>query len=55
MAHVNTAGYISIKGGVIEGMEGFEWGKAAHLYTRSKLPWIMIPEGSEQYEAEFKR
>jgi hypothetical protein len=55
MVHVNTAGYISVKGGVIQGMEGFDWEKATHLYTRSKLSWIRIPEGAEQYEAEIPR
>ena len=55
MVHVNSAGYISVKGGTIQGMEGWDWGEATHLYTRSKLPWIRIPEGVEQYEAEVPR
>ena len=53
MMHVNTRGYISVKGGVIEGMEGFEWEKATHLYTRSKLSWVVIPASAKQYEAEI--
>ena len=52
MFHVNTRGHITVKGGVIEGMENFEWEKATHLFTRSKLPWVVIPETAEQYETE---
>lgn len=55
MAHVNTRGYVSIKGGVYEGMEKLEWEKATHLYTRTKLPWVVIPETAEQYQAEIPR
>ena len=55
MVHVNTSGYISVKGGVIQGMEEFDWDKATHLYTRSKLAWVVIPEGAEQYKAEIPR
>jgi hypothetical protein len=55
MLHVNTRGYISVKGGVVEGMEKFDWGSAVHLYTRTKLPWVAIPPGAEQYEAEIPR
>jgi hypothetical protein len=55
MLHVNTRGYISVKGGVIEGMDKFDWGSAAHLYTRTKLPWVVIPPEAEQYEADIPR
>lgn len=54
MCHVNTAGYISVKGGVIEGMENLKWGKATHLFT-SKLPWVIIPEEAPSYEAEIPK
>ena len=53
MAHVNTRGHISVKGGVIRGTENFEWEKATHLFTRTKLPWIIIPAEAEQYEADI--
>jgi hypothetical protein len=55
MCHVNTRGYISVKGGLIEGTEKLDWDKATHMYTRSKLPWVIIPPGAEQYEAEKPR
>jgi len=55
LVHVNTRGYISVKGGSIEGMDKLDWGMATHLYTRSKLPWITIPPEAEQYEAEIPR
>jgi len=55
MAHVNSGGYVSVKGGVILGMEGLEWEGATHLFTRSKVGWVRIPEGAEQYEAGIPR
>jgi hypothetical protein len=51
MVHVNTRGYISVKAGLIEGVEKMEWEKATHLFTRTKLPWVMIPLEAEQYVA----
>ena len=54
MVHVNSQGYITVKGGVIEGMERFNWAKVTHLYTRSKLPWVIIPPEAEQYELEIR-
>ena len=53
--HVNSRGYIAVKGGTIEGTEKLDWSKAVHLYTRTKLPWVVIPEGAQQYEAEMPR
>jgi hypothetical protein len=55
IAHVNSRGYISVKGGAIEGMEKLDWGKATHVFTRSKLPWVVIPEGAKAYESEVKK
>jgi hypothetical protein len=52
---VNSRGYISIKGGAIDGTEKLDWGTATHVFTRSKLPWVVIPEGAEAYEAEVKK
>jgi hypothetical protein len=55
MIHFNTAGYISVKGGAIQGMEALDWSKATHVFTRSKLPWVVIPKEAKQYEAEIPR
>lgn len=40
---------------LLEGMEKFDWLTATHLYTRSRLPWVIIPREAEQYEAESPR
>jgi hypothetical protein len=53
MVNVNTRGYISVKGGLIQGTENLEWEKATHLFTRTKLPWVIIPAGAEQYKGDF--
>jgi hypothetical protein len=50
MVHVNSSGYISVKGGLIEGTENLDWGSAMHCFTRSKLPWVVIPEGAKSFE-----
>ena len=55
LAHVNSRGYISVKGGAIEGDQELEWGGATHVYTRSKMPWVIIPEGAKAYEGEIKK
>jgi hypothetical protein len=54
LAHVNTRGYVAVKGGVYEGMEKLEWEKATHVFTRTKLAWVVIPDTAEQYEGEMK-
>ncbi|KAH8906278.1 glutathione-dependent formaldehyde-activating [Coniochaeta sp. PMI_546] len=38
---------VSVKGGCIDGLD---WGKAIHIWTKSAM--VPIPEGSESYEEE---
>ena len=52
---MNSRGYISVKGGIIVGTEELDWGSATHVYTRSKMAWVVIPPGAKQYEGEVKK
>ena len=54
LVHVNSRGYISVKGGAIEGCEKLDWGGATHVFTRSKLPWVVIPEGVKVFEGQAR-
>lgn len=51
--HGNTPddGVVSVKGGSLDAarMGGLDLGGAAHIWTRSKLPGILIPEGARQW------
>jgi hypothetical protein len=46
---------VSVKGGAIEGTERLDWEGATHVYTRSKLGWVVIPEKAKRYLAGVPR
>ena len=43
-------GTVSIKPGTLDDASWFE--PQMHIWTKSKLPWVIIPEGVETHEAQ---
>ena len=43
-------GYVSVKGGVLEGLDGDVLTTATHIWTKSAV--VPIPEGMERFEGE---
>ena len=43
-------GFVAVKGGCLEGIDGDVWTHATHIWTKSAL--VDIPEGVERWEGE---
>jgi len=43
-------GFVAVKGGCLEGIDGDIWTSATHIWTKSAL--VGIPEGVERFEGE---
>jgi hypothetical protein len=43
-------GFVAVKGGCLEGINGDVWTSATHIWTKSAL--LVIPEGVERFEGE---
>jgi len=48
--HESDAGWLTLKGGSLD--QPVDVSQAIHIWTRRKLPGVLIPEGAEQYPGE---
>jgi hypothetical protein len=50
--HALGQGLVYIKGGTLDEGARLDIGKAVHIWTKSKMRGVVIPDGAEQYEEE---